>query len=86
MSSSNIERTNLDAHVSICELRYQSLNHRLDQLERRLDSVDTLLSEIRDTLSQQPVQQNLKWDRFQWYLIGVLGSAVGWFATHQILR
>lgn len=79
---SEIERNNLDAHVSICELRYQNLERRIDQLEVSLASLQTLVLEIRDCVAQLPQQQNLvqaqRWERFQWALIGILLSVSGW--------
>ena len=75
---SEIERVNLDAHVSLCELRYQNLERRLDQVENSLNSLQTLVLEIRDSLAQQPQQQSQMWIQFQWGLIGGLGGLAGW--------
>ena len=78
----DIERESLDAHVSLCELRYQALEHRLVQVEGQLESLQTLLLQIRDSLAQLPAQQtqlqNQKWERFQWALIGALAGVAGW--------
>ena len=85
---SDIERNSLDAHVSLCELRYLNLERRIDQLEVSLASLQTLVLEIRDCLAQLPQQQNLvqaqRWERFQWALIGVLTTLAGW-ALSQVL-
>jgi phage shock protein A len=78
----DIERESLDAHVSLCELRYQALEHRLVQVEESLASLQTLLLQIRDSLAQLPAQQTQlqaqKWERVQWGLIGVLAGVAGW--------
>ena len=85
---SDIERNNLDAHVSLCELRYLNLERRIDQLEVSLASLQTLVLEIRDCLAQLPQQQNLvqaqRWERFQWAVIGILTSVAAW-ALSQVL-
>ena len=83
--SSDIERTSLDAHVSLCELRYQALERRLTEVESQLDDLRTLLSEIRDTLAQLPNQQSQRWERVQWGIIGSLGAVAAW-ALATILR
>ena len=84
---SDIERENLDAHVSLCELRYLALERRLTAVEDQLQSVQTLLLQIRDTLSQLPAQQavvaNQRWERLQWAVIGVLLSVCAW-AVNQV--
>ena len=79
---SDIERTSLEAHVSLCELRYQQLERRLNQVENKLESLQILLSEIRDSLVQLPAeqnqQQNSRWERFQWAVIGGLSGVATW--------
>ena len=78
----DIERESLEAHVSLCELRYQALERRIQVLENKLEDVNTLLLQIRDSLSQLPAQQNqqdrARWDRLQWGLIGGLAGVALW--------
>jgi hypothetical protein len=74
----DIERSSLDAHVSLCALRYSQLERRLDSVERGLSEVYTLLSDIRDRLATQPAQTQAKWEQFQWWVIAVLLGVVGW--------
>ena len=82
---SDIERENLDAHVSICEIRYQALERRLEQVESQLESVNTLLVQIRDSLAQQPADQVQRWERFQWWLIGILICSLGAVVSRHYL-
>lgn len=81
MSIADIERINLDAHVSLCELRYLELHRRMTQIEGQLESLQILLSQIRDSLSQLPQQQNSRWDRLQTGVIGALVGLVAWLAS-----
>jgi hypothetical protein len=82
---SEIERTNLDAHVSLCELRYQSLERRLADVETQLGDVKILLSEIRDNLARQPAREIQRWFHAQWWLIGILGAVAGWALRHLLI-
>lgn len=75
---SEIERTSLDAHVSLCALRYSQLERRLESVENGLKDVHTLLSDIRDRLAEQPQQVQAQWQQAQWAVIGILLSVVGW--------
>lgn len=81
---SDIERTSLDAHVSLCELRYQSLERRLGEVESQLESLRTLVLEIRDTLARLPAHENNKWLAAQVGVIGVLLTALG-YTVAQLL-
>ena len=82
--TSDIERESLDAHVSICAVRYAALETRMASVERRLDSIDTLLSDIRDTLAREPQQRQQDWMQAKSALIGVLVSLVA-FLAYQVL-
>jgi hypothetical protein len=73
---SDIERTSLDAHVSLCALRYQALDDRLTRVENNINELSVLVREVHHKLSQQQNAQWGRWDRVQWALIGVLGSIV----------
>lgn len=78
---SEIERTSLDAHVSLCELRYQALERRLEIVESQLGDLHTLVLEIRDNLARLPAGEHKKWFQAQSAVIAVLVSAVAWLAS-----
>lgn len=78
MDAADIERTSLDAHVSLCELRYENLAQRLDRVETQLADLHTVLYEIRDTLARQPQYEDQRWSQFQWWLIAVLLGVCSW--------
>ena len=75
---SDIERTSLDAHVSLCELRYQALGHRIDQVEQSLTELKGMLQEIHVQLLKQQNHTWTRWDKIQWSLIAALTGIVGW--------
>ena len=77
----DIERTSLDAHVSLCELRYHNLERRLELVESQLGDLHTLVLEIRDTLAQLPAGENTRWIQAQAAVIAVLVSTVAWLAA-----
>lgn len=39
MSSTDLEKQSLEAHVDLCALRYQQLDGRLTKVEERLDEI-----------------------------------------------
>lgn len=45
MATTELERSNLEAHVDLCAIRYQQLDQRLTNLE---DKVDNMRNEILD--------------------------------------
>lgn len=41
------ERTNLETHVDLCELRYQQLDDRMNRVEQRMDSLSAELGQVK---------------------------------------
>jgi len=56
MSTSDIERESLDAHVELCGERYKQLHDKLDAVNHRLDekveSINTRLDKQESTLQE----------------------------------
>lgn len=77
----DIEKENLEAHISLCELRYQGLAKRFDILESRMGTMESMLREIHDQLNQVDQQQDQKWDRVKDLVIGLLVGIVGALAS-----
>lgn len=50
MRTTEIEKQNLEAHVEICAVRYASLETKLDNLEKRMDTVESHLIDIKTAL------------------------------------
>jgi uncharacterized coiled-coil protein SlyX len=83
---SDIERHSLDAHVSLCELRYQTLERRIDQVESSLAELKDMIQEIHGQLMKQQNHTWTRWDKIQWSLIAALSGIVGWLVVSYILR
>lgn len=45
--SSDIENHSLEAHVSLCELRYQAIDSKLTNLEAKLDQFEEKIAGFR---------------------------------------
>lgn len=59
MSSTDIEKKSLEAHVELCAERYSNLETKLENLEKRMDKVEGYLLEIKNSIvSARPVSQN----------------------------
>ena len=52
MSSTEIEKKNLEAHVELCAERYEALDHKLTNLDNRLTKVEEHVVAIRENITQ----------------------------------
>jgi len=58
MSASDIEKENLEAHVELCAERYRQLNLKLDNLDQKVSTMESMISEIKNTLSDANDKHN----------------------------
>ena len=54
----DIEKKSLEAHVEICAERYSNLETKLDNLEGRMDKIETHIVDIKDSLSKVGGESN----------------------------
>ena len=58
MSSTKIEKENLEAHVELCAERYKNLDEKLQTLDVRMGKIESLIVEIKQAISQVPNESN----------------------------
>ena len=49
--ATNIEKTNLEAHVELCAERYEKLETKLESLEKKVEGLETHVIEIKQALA-----------------------------------
>ena len=54
----DIEKKSLEAHVEICAERYSNLETKLDNLEGRMDKIETHIVDIKDSLGKAGGESN----------------------------
>lgn len=52
MSSTEIEKKSLEAHVELCAERYSNLENKLTNLDNRMDKLESHIIDIKDNLSR----------------------------------
>ena len=56
--ATDIEKENLEAHVELCAERYRTLNLKLDSLGEKVNSMDTMISDIKNLISDANDKHN----------------------------
>lgn len=85
MKAHDIETENLEAHVSICQERYQQLANRFDSLESRIERVETVVLDIHSDIEDLKTAQNSRWDKARDVIIGVLFSTTAFLLAQAFL-
>ena len=84
MSTTKIEKQNLEAHVELCAERYEAFETKLDNVEDKVNKLETVVHEIKDiiaTMNERRNQQLIKWGVSA---IGALLAVVAWFVVQQL--
>ena len=58
MSTTDIEKKSLEAHVELCAERYSSLEFKLENLDKRMDSLEGHIVDIKDSLGKASGESN----------------------------
>ena len=53
MSSTNIEKKNLEAHVELCAERYTALDNKLTHLDSRMTKLEEHIVDIKDSIANK---------------------------------
>jgi predicted nuclease with TOPRIM domain len=89
MSTTEIEKKNLEAHVEICAERYknlenklQTLDERIDNLDGRMDKFEEHLVDIKNAVTATDVKHTDKTVTILMSVFGiVLAALIGIFAS-----
>jgi hypothetical protein len=67
----DIEKKSLEAHVELCDDRYDKLDERMETMEARLQKVESIVSDIKSMLIEK---ESLAYKKIIGIGIGLIGS------------
>ena len=73
------ESTDLALHTALCEQRYLQLINKFDQVDTRLDKIETMLVDIKEQLNTDQTAQFKLYLAWAGVLIVGLAGALGHF-------
>jgi hypothetical protein len=84
--ATEIEKKSLEAHVELCAERYNQLEARFENVDGKINHLETLLREVHDMvqrMSEKRTDQLIGWGVG---LIGALTAAVIYLVTNYVLK
>lgn len=84
MSTTEIEKTNLEAHAELCAERYINLQDQLENLDHRMDAIEASIGELKNLVSDIRDQRNKQLIGWGMTVIGSLISAVAFLAYNLV--
>jgi seryl-tRNA synthetase len=83
MSTTKIEKQNLEAHVELCAERYEALENKLDAVEQKVSKLEVVVYEIKDLVVGQNERRNQQMIKWGVTVIGSLLAVIAWFVSQQ---
>ena len=86
MSSTEIEKKSLEAHVELCAERYKQMNDKLESLDQRTTAIETILGQIKEKIfnnKSENTDRLLKWSTA---IIAFLITIIIGFGGHYVNR
>lgn len=80
------ERTSLDLHVDLCAQRYTQLINKFEVVEERFVKIETMLVEIKDTISANKTDNTEKYLKWGGAIIFVLTTTLVGLLTHILFK
>ena len=86
VDTTEIEKKSLEAHVELCAERYRYLEEKLDSLEARSIENNKMISDIKSMVQTVVNKRNDQIISWGVGIIIALGSVIGWFITHYVIK
>jgi predicted nucleic acid-binding Zn-ribbon protein len=81
-----IERENLEAHVELCAERYAKLETKLEAVEKKVESLESHIIAIRETLAGSGDRQSKQIIAIGTAIISVLITGIITLTVHLITK
>lgn len=81
MSTTQIEKKNLEAHVELCAERYDALETKLDTVEQKVGSLEKSIGEIKTMIVNLDRRRSTQLITWAGTVITMLVGVVGWLLT-----
>ena len=84
MSSTDIEKKSLEAHVELCAERYEQLEHKLTTLDKRVAKIESGIDDIKEAIGKSSIGQSKQLITIGTTLMGVGVTAIIGLLVHLI--
>jgi predicted nucleic acid-binding Zn-ribbon protein len=86
MSSTNIEKKNLEAHVELCAERYTALENKLNNLDNRMTKLEQHIVDIKDSIANKTGGIDKQTITIGTTILGVMFTAIITLLIHLVSK
>ena len=86
MSSTDIEKKSLEAHVELCAERYARLEQKLTSLDERVEKIEHGIGEIKEAIGASDLGHSKQLIAIGTTILGVTITAIVGLLVHLIMK
>lgn len=75
-TTTDIEKKNLEAHVELCAERYKNLDHKLSNLDSRMNVIEGHIVDIKESITNKTGGINKQMIAIGTTIVGVMFTAI----------
>lgn len=80
----DIEKKSLEAHVELCAERYKMLELKLETVEEKVTSMESLIKDVASMVTAISEKRNNQLMGWGVSIIGGLLAVIAWLASHYL--
>ncbi len=84
--TTDIEKKSLEAHVELCAERYRFLEEKLENVESKISSVNSTLTQVRNMVEAMSEKQNDRILNWGMGLIGILTTIIAFLLVQYVFK
>ncbi len=84
--TTDIEKKSLEAHVELCAERYRFLEEKLENVESKISSVNSTLTQVRNMVEVMSEKQNDRILNWGMGLIGILTTIIAFLLVQYVFK
>jgi len=84
--TTDIEKKSLEAHVELCAERYRFLEHKLADVEEKINSLESIIKEVRDTVVDISNRRNDQITQWGVGVIALLVATIGYLLSTYVIK
>lgn len=86
VTTSDIEKKNLESHVELCAERYKYLEEKLDTVETKVTTLQEVIREVHDMIQNMSQRRNDQIIAWGTAIIGGLVATVTWLVVNYVIK
>jgi prephenate dehydrogenase len=84
--TTEIEKKSLEAHVELCAERYRFLENKLETVEEKIESTNSVVREVHDMIQDMSVKRHDQIIAWGMGLMGILVVTIGYLLATYVVK